>query len=103
MNSMEIKDAIHKMEGIKKGYQKLLDEKVQEGMVVGSDVTGTWSSDTPLTDVYQTYVEVCQVAIIALKKMEADDCYMAPARREASSGRTDRGCQHFWPYKAYHL
>ena len=69
---MTIQYAIHKMEGIKKGYQKLLDEKVQEGMVVGSDVTGTWSSNTPLTDVYRTYVDVCQVAIVALKRMEAE-------------------------------
>jgi hypothetical protein len=34
-------DAIHKMEFMRDAYQKLIDENVDEGRFVGTDVTGT--------------------------------------------------------------
>ena len=67
---MTIGEAIHKMEFMRNGYQKLLDEGCDEGRVVGTNIEGYWKSDTPLRLVYQKHVEACDLAIIALQKME---------------------------------
>ena len=67
---MTIIEALHKMEFMRDGYQKLLDENISEGILVGiEDVTGTWNTDTPLTEVYTAH-EACEMAISALYKQE---------------------------------
>ena len=65
---MKIEDAIRIMRFMRNGYQKLIDEDCSEGDVVGTDVTGTWKSDTPLTEVYQKHIDACDMAIETLKK-----------------------------------
>ena len=69
---MEIKKAIHKLDFMLSAYQKLIDEKVDEGRFVGTDVTGTWKADTPLNDAYKEHIEALDLAISALKKQEQD-------------------------------
>lgn len=68
---MEIKEAIHKLKFMRDGYLKLITERVSEGTLVGTDITGTWSADTPLTEVYKAHVEACNMAISALEKQVA--------------------------------
>ena len=70
---MEIKEALHKMEFMRDGYQKLIDEKVCEGTFVGTDVKGTWKSSAPLIDAYREHVEACDVAIAVLEMLECED------------------------------
>lgn len=65
---MKIEEAIRLMKFMRNGYQKLIDENCAEGKVVGTDVTGTWKSSTPLTDVYQKHIDACDTAIEALEK-----------------------------------
>jgi len=67
MNNAE---AIHKMEFMRDAYQKLIDENVDEGRFVGTDVTGTWKADTPLNEVYAEHVKALDLAISALEKQE---------------------------------
>lgn len=67
---MTVKDAIHKMEFMKRGYQKLLEQKVKDGAVLGDDIEGYWEANTPLTEIYQAHIDACDMAIIALKKLE---------------------------------
>ena len=67
-------DAIHKLEFMRDAYQKLIDENVDEGIFVGTDVTGTWKADTPLNEVYAEHVEALDFAISALKKQAIDKC-----------------------------
>lgn len=68
---MTVKDAIHKMEFMKRGYQKLLEQKVKDGTVLGEGIEGHWEANTPLTEIYQAHIDACEMAIIALKKLEA--------------------------------
>ena len=72
MNSMEIKDAIHKMHFMKQGYQRLLEERVKDGSVLGYGIKGYWEASTPMTEIYQAHIDACDLAITALKKMEAE-------------------------------
>ena len=65
---MTNQEAINKMKFMKNGYQKLIDENCAEGEVVGTDVTGTWKRNTPLTEVYQKHIDACDMAIEALEK-----------------------------------
>lgn len=67
---MTIKEAIHKMEFMKMGYQKLLEQKVKNGTVLRDDIEGYWEANTPLTEIYQAHIDACGMAIIALKKLE---------------------------------
>lgn len=73
MNNTE---AIHKIEFMRDAYQKLINENVDEGRLVGTDVTGTWKADTLLNEVYAEHVEALNLAISALKKQEqsCDTC-----------------------------
>ena len=67
---MTKEEALHKLEFMRNAYQKLIDENVDEGRFVGTDVTGTWKADTPLNEVYREHVEALDMAISAIKKQE---------------------------------
>lgn len=67
---MTKEEALHKLEFMRNAYQKLIDENVDEGRLVGTDVTGTWKADTPLNEVYREHVEALDMAISAMKKQE---------------------------------
>lgn len=70
---MTKEEALHKLEFMRNAYQKLIDENVDEGRFVGTDVTGTWKADTPLNEVYREHVEALDMAISAMKKQEDDE------------------------------
>jgi len=59
------------MEFMKRGYQKLLEQKVKDGTVLRDGIEGYWEANTPLTAIYQSHIDACELAIIALKKLEA--------------------------------
>ena len=65
---MTREEAIHKMEYSKRAYQMLIDEKVQEGVLVGQGINGEWSADTPIIDAYKDMLEACEMAIKALEQ-----------------------------------
>lgn len=67
---MTKEEALHKLEFMRNAYQQLIDENVDEGRFVGTDVTGTWKADTPLNEVYREHVEALDMAISAMKKQE---------------------------------
>lgn len=67
---MKPSDAIYKLEFMRNAYQKLIDEKVDEGRFVGYEVTGTWKADTPLNEVYREQIDAINTAIAALKEQE---------------------------------
>lgn len=67
---MTIKDAIHKMEFMKNGYRKLLQQGVVEGKVLGEGIAGHWKSNTPMSEIYQAHIDACDMAIMALQKLE---------------------------------
>jgi len=67
---MTKEEALHKLEFMRNAYQQLIDENVDEGRFVGTDVTGTWKADTPLNKVYAEHVEALDMAISAMKKQE---------------------------------
>ena len=70
---MTKEEALHKLEFMRNAYQQLIDENVDEGRFVGTDVTGTWKADTPLNEVYREHVEALDMAISAMKKQEDDE------------------------------
>ncbi len=65
---MTDKEAMHKLEFMRNAYQKLIDEKVNFGVLVGTDVTGTWKAETPFDDACQNIIESLTLAIAALDK-----------------------------------
>ena len=67
---MDNREAIHKLEFMRNAYQKLIDEKVDSGRLVGTDVTGTWKAETPLNDAYQEHIDALTLAIAALEQQE---------------------------------
>lgn len=69
---MTKEEALHKLEFMRNAYQKLIDENVDEGMFVGTDVTGTWKADAPLNEAYREHVEALDMAISAMEKQEED-------------------------------
>lgn len=70
---MTKEEALHKLEFMRNAYQQLIDENVDEGRFVGTDVTGTWKADTPLNKVYAEHVEALDMAISAIKKYEEEE------------------------------
>lgn len=76
--------AIRKLEFMRDAYQKLIDENVDGGRFVGTDVTGTWKADTPLNEVYREHVEALDLAISALEKQEADRWRRYPEEKPKS-------------------
>ena len=79
-------DAIHKLEFMRDAYQKLIDENVDEGRLVGTDVTGTWKADTPLNEVYREHVEALNMAISALKFKENYDRFWEEVKSAGMRG-----------------
>ena len=72
---MTIEDCIHKLDFSIGAYQKLIDENVSNGEVVGTGVRGTWTASTPLNKVYSNMIEALQIAKDTLRKyqmMQAD-------------------------------
>lgn len=71
---MKREEAKRKMNFLKEAYQKLIDEGVDNGTVVGTGVRGTWKSDTTLTKAYEDMIDACDVAIEALEQEPCADC-----------------------------
>jgi hypothetical protein len=65
--------AKHKMDFLKKAYQKLIDEKVDSGKLVGDGVRGEWKAETPLDEAYKDIIEALDMAIEALEQQPCDD------------------------------
>lgn len=104
---MDMSEAIRKIEFMRDAYQKLIDEKVDEGTFVGSDITGTWKAETPLTEVYRKHVEACNMAIDAMKSRwipvsealpEENGCYLVTVKNdhERRYSKTAWFCNGSW-------
>lgn len=63
---MTNEEAKHKLDFMKKAYQKLIDEKVDSGKLVGDGVRGEWQAKTPLDEAYKDMIEALDLAIKAL-------------------------------------
>lgn len=59
---MTIDDCIHKLDFSIGAYQKLIDENVSNGEVVGTGVRGTWTASTSLNKAYSDMIEALQTA-----------------------------------------
>ena len=70
---MTKEEALHKLEFMRNAYQKLIDENVDEGRFVGTDIAGTWKADTSLNEAYREHVEALDMAISAMKKQEEEE------------------------------
>ena len=84
---MEIKEAIRKLEFMRDAYQKLIDENVDEGRFVGTDITGTWKADTPLNEVYREHVEALDLAISALEFKDRYDQFWEEVKAAGMKGK----------------
>lgn len=67
---MSIEGCIHKLDFSIKAYQKLIDEHVSDGQVVGTGVRGEWSSNTPLNEAYQSHIDAYKMAIDTMRKYQ---------------------------------
>jgi hypothetical protein len=67
---MTIDDCIHKLDFSIGAYQKLIDENVANGEVVGTGVRGTWTANTPLNKAYSDMIEALQTAKDTMRKYE---------------------------------
>lgn len=67
---MDNKETIHKLEIMRNTCQKLIDEKVNLGRLVGTDVTETWKVETPFDDACQNLIEALTLAISAVEFKE---------------------------------
>lgn len=67
---MSIEDCIHKLDFSIKGYQKLIDEHVSDGQVVGTGVRGEWSANTPLNEAYQSHIDAYKMAKDIVRKYQ---------------------------------
>lgn len=70
---MELDEAKHKLDYMKKAYQKLIDEKVDSGQLVGDGVRGEWKAETPLDEAYKSMIDALEIAIKALEQEPCDD------------------------------
>jgi hypothetical protein len=59
--------AIHKMKFSKDAYQKLIDEEVDKGILVGTGIKGEWEADAPLTEEYVAMRDACDMAARSLE------------------------------------
>lgn len=84
---MEINRAIHKLDFMRSAYQKLINEKVDEGRFVGTDITGTWKADTPLDDAYKEHIEAITLAISALEFKDRYDQFWEEVKAAGKSGK----------------
>lgn len=69
---MTREEAKHKLDFMKKAYQKLIDEKVDSGKLVGDGVRGEWKAEAPLDEVYKDMIEALDMAIKALEQQQRD-------------------------------
>ena len=67
---MTIEECIHKLDFSIGAYQKLIDENVSNGEVVGTGVRGTWTASTPLNKAYSDMIEALQIAKDAMRKYQ---------------------------------
>ncbi len=65
-----IEDCIHKLDFSIGAYQKLIDENVSNGEVVGTGVRGTWTASTPLNKAYSDMIEALQTAKKTMRKYQ---------------------------------
>lgn len=73
---MTIDDCIHKLDFSIGAYQKLIDENVANGEVVGTGVRGTWTASTPLNKAYSDMIEALQTAKGTMRKYQKiEDIY----------------------------
>jgi hypothetical protein len=59
---MTIDEVIHKLDFSISAYQKLINENVANGEVVGTGVRGTWTASTPLNKAYSDMIEALQIS-----------------------------------------
>ena len=71
---MTREEAKHKLDFMKKAYQKLIDEKVDSGKLVGDGVSGEWKTETPLDEAYKSMIDALEMAIKALEPQYCGDC-----------------------------
>lgn len=71
---MTREEAKHKLDFMKKAYQKLIDEKVDSGKLVGDGVSGEWKAETPLDETYKSMIDALEMAIKALEPQYCGDC-----------------------------
>lgn len=71
---MTVQEAKHKLDFMKKAYQKLIDEKVDSGKLVGDGVRGEWRAETSLDEAYESMIEALDMAIKALEQQPCEDC-----------------------------
>lgn len=69
---MTREEAKHKLDFMKKAYQKLIDEKVDSGKLVGDGVRGEWKAEAPLDEAYKDMIEALDMAIKALEQQQRD-------------------------------
>lgn len=67
---MTIDDIIHKLDFSIGAYQKLIDENVSKGEVVGTGVRGTWTANTPLNKAYSDMIEALRTAKDTMRKYQ---------------------------------
>lgn len=67
---MTIDDCIHKLDFSIGAYQKLIDENVSNGEVVGTGVRGTWTASTSLNRAYSDMIEALQIAKDIIRKYQ---------------------------------
>ena len=67
---MTIDDCIHKLDFSIGAYQKLIDENVSNGEVVGTGVRGTWTASTSLNKAYSDMIEALQTAKDTMRKYQ---------------------------------
>lgn len=67
---MTIDNCIHKLDFSIGAYQKLIDENVSNGEVVGTGVRGTWIASTPLNKAYSDMIEALQTAKDTMRKYQ---------------------------------
>lgn len=65
---MTTEEAKHKLDFMKKAYQKLIDEKVDSGKLVGDGVRGEWKAEAPLDEAYKDMIGALDMAIKALEQ-----------------------------------
>ena len=70
---MTNEEAKHKLDFLKKAYQKLIDEKVDSGKLVGDGVRGEWEAETPLDEVYKDMIESLDFVIKVLEQQPETD------------------------------
>lgn len=85
---MTVDEAKHKMDFLKKAYQKLIDEKVDSGKIIGDGVMGEWKAETPLDEAYKDMIEALEMAIKALGQIS----HLKDRPCEACEFYTEEGC-----------